>query len=306
MKKIIFILLMVLLCGNVFAQGTPVIDITAIIAFLENLYQLQDQYVATLQQLENSYKQMEQTIKNYRMPDFSNLDAKDPLGSWGTIMSEANSQMEYLNKIEYTMNNKNMKLGNFSFSIADMFNPKQQINGVLETGKFLFFDPWQTRTPQEKALFHAKYGMSPGNYLKYNYLGEGIKNFGAKTKAELLEIDARQKRDQEMLETIIVGANNDESQNVKSAAMLGVMGKIAGKLDRQEKIMKELADSFYSRWLQINTTVQDAKFANADQGLYFTDGFVELMETVDDKAAVGIRVKSLEKDQNVQLPNLKE
>jgi conjugal transfer/entry exclusion protein len=172
---------------KVIAQGYPVIDITNIIASIENGYTLVQQLEAMYNNIQNSYEQLQKQIKSFESFDFNELDARDPLGSWRSIMTYADRMMTYEENIESILNNKNLKIGNASYSLGDLLTSNSIITvaGMMEEAVgFVAVDPFERKlSPEEKAIFHQKYGMSYGHYMRYNYIGEALQKKAAEIQA---------------------------------------------------------------------------------------------------------------------------
>jgi len=292
-KLIISIFLILVLSVGAFAQGQPVIDITAIIAFLENLQQLKEQYQNSVMQLQNSAKQLDQMVKTYQKPDFSKLDAKDPLGSWGVLMSQANRQMEYVNRVESTLNTKNMKIGNYSFSISDMLSIDENgdfsgMRGISESAvKFAIFDPFTERTPEEKAAFHAKYGMSPSNYMRYHQMGSAVDRAGARVKAELKEYGKKQLEEQKAMQEIVKQAGESENEHEKSQAQINLIARTGIVLDSIDGRLLEIQQMMYKDVLEKKITEDEIKNDMTGNDHNFSQGFVELMDMIDARPVIG-------------------
>jgi len=264
-----------------FAQGTPVIDITAIIAFLENLEEMYKQYEATVAHLENSYKQLEQTMKNFEKPDFSQLDAKDPLGSWRNIMSYGNRQMNYIRDIENTMNNKGMKIGKYSYSIADFLDVKNIGNAASGALEFVVFDPFVERSPEEKAAFHSKYGMSPSNYMRYHHMGSAVQEKTAKIKS-VIEYDILNKETEEtMTEKIAKMAEGNESLLTQAEVDRALLLDQYAKQARFREAMLDFTDAWLSVHQQLQLKNEEEELNRLTSAHDYSEGFVNIINSID-------------------------
>jgi len=173
MKRKIMILALALLAGGSVFAGYPVIDITNIIASIENGYTLVQQLQTMYENVKNGIEQLNETRKNFEAFDVKQLSIRDPLGSWGKMMTYGNRMMTYEENMEAVINRKNLKIGNGSYSLADLFISPMTIPDMLADGTgFIAVDPFSKKlTPEEQAVFHSKYGMSYGHYLRIHTLG---------------------------------------------------------------------------------------------------------------------------------------
>jgi len=297
MKKVLISLLLCLcISAGAFAQGTPVIDITAIIAFLENLEEMYKQYEATVNHLQNSQKQLEQTMKNFEKFDPTQLDAKDPLGSWRTIMSYGNRQMNYVRDIEDTMNKKGMKIGNYSYSIADFFEVKNFKNAARGAVEFVVFDPFVYRTPEEKAVFHSKYGMSPANYMRYHSMGAAVKEKAAKIQS-VIDYDILKKEDEEtMTETIAKAAEGNESMLTQAEVDRALLLDQYAKQARFRESMLDFADGWFKYHQKLEIENEQGKLDRITSGHDYSEGFVNIIDSIDANNFIGMNFDSLPSD----------
>jgi conjugal transfer/entry exclusion protein len=217
---------------NVFGQGYPVIDITNILASIENGYTMVQQLEAMYNNIQNAYQQLQNQIKNFESFDFNQLDAKDPLGSWRSIMTYADRMMTYEENIESILNNKNLRIGNDAYSITDIFtsNPLDTAYGMAQEGVgFVAVDPFERKlTPEEKAMFHQKYGMSYGHYMRYNLIGEALQKKAAESVAYMQSMEQNISDDRERLDNIVaedVDADSIIKQQQKANSILAIQAQ---------------------------------------------------------------------------------
>jgi conjugal transfer/entry exclusion protein len=235
MKRRFFAVVLVIAgTSGVFGQGFPVIDMTNILASIENGYTLVQQLEAMYNNIQNAYNQLQQQIKSFESFDTNQLDAKDPLGSWRSIMTYADRMMTYEENIERIMNNKNLKIGNEAYSLTDLFTsaPFDAAYGMAQDGiGFVVVDPFERKlTAQEKAAFHQKYGMSYGHYMRYNSIGEALQKKGAESVAYMREMQENINEDRERLDTIVaedVDADSIIKQQQRTNAILAVQAQDA-------------------------------------------------------------------------------
>ncbi|MCL2762318.1 MAG: hypothetical protein FWD36_03795 [Treponema sp.] len=255
MKKALALILGIMVHTGIFAQGYPVIDITAIIAAIENGYTLVEQLQAMYNNVRTSYSQLQQQIKNFEAFDLRELDAKDPLGSWRSIMTYADRMMTYEENIETIIKKKNLKIGNASYSLGDIFTnpPNKTIQNMSKDGVKFMTDPFETSlTTHEKAVFHRKYGMSYGNYMRYNHLGEVLKKKAAEVTAYTEALEENLSEDRERLDNISEGLFESEStiqqQQINNATMTTMAqdtktkARLLGNIAQQLALMSAQAE----------------------------------------------------------------
>jgi hypothetical protein len=281
-KKLLIFVLVLCLSVNAFASGYPVIDVSAIIAAIENGYTLYNQYKTLIDTLENNYKQLENQVKSFQALDLKQLDAKDPLGSWRTMMTYANRQMNYLNNIENIMNKKDMKVGNYSYSLSDFFS--HPINSTKDMAKgafeYQFFDPFVNRSPAEKAAFHSKYGMSPGNYLKYNKLTDAIMGSSAEQKATNLAIRQNLLADAERLEKIAKDGNDADGTVTKQQAQIAFQLEQLRLAEETSESMAKFYDSWNSAHIKLEVQNSQEEQNRKLSAHNYNEGFVNIIHTI--------------------------
>ena len=221
------ILSLMLLSSNAFAQGYPVIDITNIIVAIENGFTMFQQLMAFYESIKTSYQMIEQNIKSFEAFDFRQLDAKDPLGSWRAIMTYGNRMMNYEQNIHRAINNPNIQIGNESWSLHDIFTsrPSTTIRGMGDAGYVFMMDPFERKlSDQEKAIFHQRYGMSYGNYMRYRYYGENITKKAERIQALSGQIEEQMELDAKILDQILADGITEVDSVVKTQqAQLAMM-----------------------------------------------------------------------------------
>jgi hypothetical protein len=237
----------VLLIGVVFNgySDMPVIDFTNIIAAIENGYTLYEQVQTMYTQLETSYRNLETTIKGFQAFDFNNLDPKDPLGTWRNIMTYGNRQMNLVNNIERIINTKDMKIGNNSFSLADIYSDPSNIVSLATGGvDFVLVDPFERElSVEEKARFHARYGMSYGNYMRYNAIGEAIDKKAQEIKAYAKNAKEETEKDTAFLDSMGEQITAAGESQVKQGAITNALLQFVGQqLMNLDSVMSNLAE----------------------------------------------------------------
>jgi len=211
MKKkmiVLSVLFFMVLNMNVHA-GFLVADLTNIIQQIENGYTLVANLQASYENIKNNIKRLEETYKRMENFDWSTVDprnmtledlktAEGALGPVYGIMSFGNSLMNVVNDFENIINDPGIKIGNASFSIADVFTNPESIG--REAKNYMWDDVWKMRTPEENAAFFTKYGMSYGNSMKYYAVADMIQEVAMTgyAYADALEVAMSEDQDENM------------------------------------------------------------------------------------------------------------
>jgi hypothetical protein len=263
------------------AQGYPVMDITNIITSIENGYTMTQQLQTMYNSLKTSYDQLHQQIKSFESFDFKTLNAKDPLGSWKSINTYADRMMTYEQNIESIINKKNLKIGNGSYSLADIFTtpPGETMQSMAMDGlNFTIIDPFEKKlTAEEKAAFHQKFGMSFGNYMRINQVGEMLKKKSAEVIGYSDGLQESLAEDRKKLDDISGDLFESEStvqQQQINNAMLAIM---AQDMKTQANILSNIAKQLAmnsSQALLEKQALLDEKNIN---DLGFADGLLKML-----------------------------
>jgi hypothetical protein len=193
--------------------------IESIIKTIENGYTMYQQLQAMLKTFENSVKQIEQQVKNFRNLSMEELSLADPLGSYRAVMTYADRMMTYEENIEDVISSKTMQWGNKSFSYADLFtrppiNVYDAEGNLIEEGYLedAWEDPFEMfQTPEERARFNRTYGMSYGHYMRYNAMGQMISQGAGKMLSYFEKITEDMHEDRERLDKIVKTENESDS-----------------------------------------------------------------------------------------------
>jgi hypothetical protein len=295
MKKGVIVFLVLIIAGGAYGQSAPwqigpvlipnppIIDITNFLKAIENGYTMAEQLQALYNTIKNSYDQLQQQIKSFESFDFSQLDAKDPLGSWRSIMTYADRMMTYEENIESILSNKNMKIGNASYSLGDLLtsNPVDTVTGMAdEAVGFVAIDPFEKKlTPEEKAAFHAKYGMSYGHYMRYNTVGEALQKKAAEIQAYNGALEADIITDRERLDTI-VAMDTDTESTVKNAQKINsIMAVRSQDLKTKTKIMASIAELYGENLVQSQERRKARQEERNVNNYDMADGLVRMLES---------------------------
>lgn len=238
---------------NAMYADMPVIDITNVLQAIEDGYTMYQQLQAMYNQIQNSYAQLQQQIQNYKGLKMDDLNAADPLGSWRSLMTYADRMMTYEENIESIMNSKNMQWGKNSFSLSDIYSKAPfGEDGYLNDS---WDDPFERElTTEEKAVFHSKYGISYGHYMRYNMIGEQIGKKAGEAKAYFDNQMEQMNTDRKMLDTIAKTTPETESivaEQQKNNAITTMMAQDTKTIAYNLSIIgKQLSDQAYLEELQ--------------------------------------------------------
>jgi len=289
-KIIILVMVLTIMAGmSAAAQGAPVIDITNIMTAIESGATLTQQLQTMYDNLKISYDQLQQQIKSFEAFDFNSLDAKDPLGSWKSINTYADRMMTYEQNIESIINRKDIKIGNGSYSLGDIFTtpPTETIQNMAMDGlSFTVIDPFEKKlSPQEKAAFHQKYGMSYGNYMRINQMGEMMKKKSAEVVGYSDSLQKNLAEDREKLDSISGDLFESEStvqQQQINNAMLAIM---AQDMKTQANLLGKIAEQLAinsSQALLEKQAMQDEINMN---DLGFAAGLIKMLNEMQPSSA---------------------
>jgi len=283
-RKIMAIVLAVISGSGVFA-GYPVIDISNIIASIENGYTLVQQVQAMYENIKNGIEQLNETRKNFEALDLRELSLKDPLGSWRKIMTYGNRMMSYEENMEVVINKKNLKIGNNSYSLADLFICPSTIPDMAGGGvDFVAVDPFSKKlTPEEQAIFHSKYGMSYGHYLRIHTLGAKIGEKAAELAGYSGKLEENLKEDRDALSKMnneISDANSIiEQAQVTNAQLAAQCQELKSQTSLLSKVGEEMASEAARNQLQ-RQAMEDAK-NNSDVDV--ADGYIRMLDKMGKK-----------------------
>lgn len=168
MKKKIYAMFtaLFLISVPVFSQAF-VIDLQAIAAAIQNGVTMAQQLEATYNQLRGTYEQIQQTAEQMKSMDMSKLSKK----ALQSLTGNSDMLEDYLNNIENIYDEKNMKIGNISFSLNDLYNTdvysKISKDFGIEMGKSI-----GSMTAQQLKEFANTYGIDYEQYLRMAALAQ--------------------------------------------------------------------------------------------------------------------------------------
>jgi len=288
MKKSVLVGVLVVGMGfHGFAQGFPVIDITGVLTAIENGYTLYEQLQAAYNNIKANYDQLKQTIKNFESFDMNNLDAKDPLGSWRSLMTYADRMLTYEENMERIIKRKDIKIGNGSYSFEDIFtsSPSDTAKNMLvDGGTFVAVDPFEKKlTDREKAMFNQRYGLSYGRYMRYSKMTEMIQKKAAQSAAYSNEWQKGLGEDRQRLQTLM----NDGFENDSAVKQLQLQNaQMQGQAQDIKTITKTLGDIATLQALNAAQAQEQTKMEQESRNstsLDLSEGFVEMLKIDNSK-----------------------
>jgi len=283
-RKILAIVLAAIGGGSVFA-GYPVIDISNIIASIENGYTLVQQLQSMYENIRNGIEQLNETRKNFEAFDIRQLSLKDPLGSWRKIMTYGNRMMTYEENMEAIVNRKNLKIGNGSYSLADLFTSPSTIPEMIVDGTgFVAVDPFSKKlSPEEQAIFHSKYGMSYGHYLRIHTLGVKIGEKAAELTGYSGKLDENLKEDREALSKMIDEASDGNSIVEQAQVTNAQLAAQSQELKSQTSLLSKLGEEIASETARNQLQKQALEDAKNNSDVDVADGYTKMLDNMGRK-----------------------
>ena len=262
------------------AQGYPVMDITAIVAAIENGYTMVQQLQTMYNTLKATHDQLQEQIKNFEAFDLKSLDAKDPLGSWRSLVTYADRILTYEENIEAIINKKDVKIGGGTYSLGDIFrSPGSIVGNAITGGVNYILDPFETKlSPEEKAVFHQKYGMSYGNYMRINQMREMLKRKSVEVFAYSGRLQDDLAEDRERLNTIaneMEGSKSAVQQQQITNAMISIM---AQDIKTQSNLLGSIANQLAAAAAQAQIEKQAMEEELNINNLDIAEGFLKMLD----------------------------
>jgi conjugal transfer/entry exclusion protein len=283
-RKIMAIVLAVMAGGSVFA-GYPVIDISNIIASIENGYTLVQQLQTMYENIKNGIEQLNETRKNFEAFDVKQLSMKDPLGSWGKIMTYGNRMMTYEENMESIVNNKNLRIGNSSYSLADLFiSPSTVPNMINDGAGFVAIDPFSKKlSPEEQAIFHSKYGMSYGHYLRIHTLGVKTGEKAAELTGYADTLEKNLKEDREALSKMNDVMSDGKSIVEQAQVTNTQLAAQCQELKSQTSILSKLGETIAAEYAREQAYKRAMEETRISYDLDVADGYLKMLDKMGKK-----------------------
>lgn len=167
-KKIMVSFLSFFLLFSVSAQGVMLVeDLTAIAAAIENGLTMYNNLMTTIEQYQRTCEQIKMKVKEMQDFDWSSIDPKSLDSFLGTV----DNFMSLQDDLDSIINSKNMKIGDLTFSLSDVYSTDFVLNLMNETERKL--DPRNISESEQKA-FIARHGMTVDHYMKFINLEKEI------------------------------------------------------------------------------------------------------------------------------------
>jgi hypothetical protein len=286
MKKKAIVLALVLgamVNAGLFAQGYPVIDVSAIVAAIQNGYTMAESLQAMYTNIKTAYEQLQRQIKSLESFDLNNLDADDPLGSWQSITTYANRMKTYEQNIGAIINKKDIKIGKDAYSLGDLLiTPGKTAESMVVGGVKYVIDPLESKlSPAEKKAFKLKFSMSFGNSVRVTQLGQMMQKKAAEVVGYVTGLEKNIGEDREKLESIsktMYGSESLIQQQQVNNALLTVM---AQDTKTQAKLVGDIAHQ-----LAMNSSQEQITKAAAQEETNINDtdvsqGFLRLLDAME-------------------------
>jgi len=281
-KKTVFlaVVLEIMINRGVSAQGYPVIDISSIMAAITNGYTMVQELYSMYEMVKTSYDQLQKQIKSFESFDFNSLDANDPLGSWGSLLTYADRMVTYEQNIEAIIYKKDIKIGNNSYSLADIFNlAVGAVQNMAAGGTNDNVDPFEKKlSPEERAVFHQKYGVSYGNYMRMGQMGDMLKKKAAEVVGYSGSLQKDLTDDRERLSAITNGMYDSESTIQQQQVSNAIMSIMAQDIKTQANLLGDIANQFATVVAQDQMIKQAMQEELNMNSLGITEGFLMMLE----------------------------
>jgi hypothetical protein len=286
MKKKLTLLALVLgamVNSGVFAQGYPVIDISAIIAAIENGYTMTENLHAMYTNVKTSYDQLQKQIKSFESFDLNQLDANDPLGSWKSINTYANRMKIYEKNIEAIINKKDIKVGNGTYSLGDIFiSPDKALYNLVNDEFNAVLDPLELRlTLPERDAFLRKFGMSFGNSMRISQMGDMMKKKAAEVVGYAESLQKNIGEDRERLEAIVKDIFGSESIIQQQQVNNAVLTILAQDAKTQAKLMGDIAQQLAMNFAQEQIKKEAMREEININDLEVPEGFMKMLDAME-------------------------
>lgn len=210
-----------------------VIDVASIAAAIENGLTMYKDLQATMAQFQSSIEQLNAIKKSMEGISADDISWK----KWDSALKAVDSYMTQMEHIENVYKSKNMKIGNVSFSLEDLFD-----SNVYEKIGEEFVPPEQMTESDRKAFF-ARHGLSPEHYMKLKFISEQL---GEKAKEAVAQSSLAKKKNEEALNACRslqkTGGGDTSSLAVANKSLMAQNQSLEHTIMIENKL-SELADS---------------------------------------------------------------
>jgi hypothetical protein len=286
MKKKITVLALILgVMANtgLMAQGALVMDVSAIAAAIENGYTMMETLQTMYASLKTSYEQLQQQIKSYESFDFNQIDVKGAAGAWNSLNTYSDRMKAYEQNIESIINKKDIKIGNGSYSLGDVFTPPNKTMQSMATDDLGYvLDPLEAKlTPQERAMFHQKYGMSFGTHTRIDELGEELKKKSAEVVGYSTSLEKNLGEDREALKNVAKELYGSESIVQQQQINNAVMSIMAQDVKTQAKMLGDISQQLATSFSQAQIMKEAMQEEMNINDLEISEGFMKMLNGME-------------------------
>jgi len=258
----------------------PIIDITNLIHAVENGMNMYEQLTGLYQIIKTNIERIEEQIKNFESFDLRQLSLTDPLGSWRKIMTYGNRMMTYEENIESILNRKDIKIGNASYSLADLYTTN--ITDMTDSAvNYAIIDPFEKQlTTEEKAVFHQKYGMSYGHYMRYHAIGKALSRKAAEVTAYNEKLEEELADDRKAIQSMMEDNASEGSWVQEQQKINGLLTAKNQDLKTKTKLITNIADVYANNAAKENMGME-ARQKNSDAD--FGENYLKILEKTGSK-----------------------
>jgi hypothetical protein len=233
--------------------------------------------------VKTSYDQLQQQIKSFETFDLNQLDASDPLGSWRSLKTYSNRMKTYEQNIESIVNRKDIKIGNDTFSLGDLFiSPNKALHNLVNDEINSVLDPLELKlTLPERLAFQRKFGTSYGNNIRIKEMGKNKKKKAAEVVAYVTSIEKNLGEDREKLEEIIKEIFGGESIIQQQQINNAVLAVMAQDTKTQAKLMGDIAQQLATSLAQAQVFKESKENEINMNDLDISEGFLKMLEAME-------------------------
>jgi len=200
-------------------------------------------------------------------------------------MTYGNRLMTYEENIEAVIKNKNLRIGNNSYSLVDLFTSPSTIPDMAGSAvNFTAVDPFSKKlSPEEQAIFHSKYGMSYGHYLRIHSLGVKAGEKAAELTGYSGKLEENLQEDREalakMLDEVSDGKSIVEQAQVTNSQLAAQCQELKTQTSLLSKLGEEIAAEAALNQLQRQALEETKKSGDTD----VADGYIKILENTEKK-----------------------
>lgn len=281
----------------VFASGYPVIDLTAAMNAMTQIFNMYDQINATIESVENGYKQIEQAVNMVKSFNFENLDLtqygdwSDPQSAWENIGKTrtrlrqvggyASQKVDEINAIKHKLNSDLISFNGVSYSIGDLVSNDESKNiyGLAKNIADYAVDTWDDASRayaeglsyEERAKIMKYYGVTPEAYYMEQAcegLVKGTIDGSLGTLAPNWEKIFSDQTEQDLrdIELLKAGAEGQESEVMEMQVIQEEVSKVYGGVRNMtmsvDKITGMLAQNYMKERLENNRKAREKEQAD--------------------------------------------